>query len=737
MKQLLLLLIILILPRSVRADNVQVDGIHYEIDDSTKTAIVLHNQYSGNIVIPSVVSYGSNEYQVTYIGDNAFYGCTELTSITIPNSVTGFGVGAFSGCTSLTTVELDNNAIVSRSYYGSGYKIKDIFGDQVKEYIIGTNVTMIGEAAFSNCSMTTITIPNTIEVIGSEAFNGCKNLTSVYISDLSAWCKIRFNSNPLGFAQHLYLNGEEVNELTIPNDVTNISYNAFYGCYGITSVTIPNNVEDVSYGAFLGCVNLTRVELNCNSFLSTEFNSTTSLKNYFGNQVKEYIIGDSVWNIGNYAFYNCSELASITIGKNIKSIGKKAFGLCSNLTDFYSFSKIVPYTYNDTFTHIENTTLHVPATSLISYQNEPFWNIFKDVVKIVMPKHKLTYIIDDFEYKSYEIEEEEVIIPEPAPTKKGYTFSGWSEIPEMMPDHDVTITGTFTINKYKLIYEVDSVKYKTYEIKFGSTIIPEAEPTKEGYTFSGWNEIPEEMPAHDVIVTGSFIVNKYKLTYIVDGTEYKTYEIEYGATIIPETEPTKEGYTFFEWSEIPETMPAHDVIVTGSFIVNKYKLTYIVDGTEYKTYEIEYGATIIPETEPTKEGYTFFEWSEIPETMPAHDVIVTGSFIVNKYKLTYIVDGTEYKTYEIEYDATIMPETNPTKEGCTFSGWSEIPETMPAHNVTVTGAFFIATGIGHITSDENGNDMIFTVAGKCINKFQKGMNIIWMKNGTTRKIVIK
>ena len=166
-------------------------------------------------------------------------------------------------------------------------------------------------------------------------------------------------------------------------------------------------------------------------------------------------------------------------------------------------------------------------------------------------------------------------------------------------------------------------------------------------------------------------------------------------------------------------------------------MTYIVDGTEYKTYEIEYGATIIPETEPTKEGYTFFEWSEIPESMPAHDVIVTGSFIVNKYKLTYIVDGTEYKTYEIEYDATIMPETNPTKEGCTFSGWSEIPETMPAHNVTVTGAFFIATGIGHITSDENGNDMIFTVAGKCINKFQKGMNIIWMKNGTTRKIVIK
>jgi len=95
-------------------------------------------------------------------------------------------------------------------------------------------------------------------------------------------------------------------------------------------------------------------------------------------------------------------------------------------------------------------------------------------------------------------------------------------------------------------------------------------------------------------------------------------------------------------------MPAHDVTVTGTFTINKYKLTYKVDGAEYKSYELEYGAKITPEPAPTKEGYTFSGWSEIPETMPAHEVMVTGTFSVNKYKLTYTVDGEEYKSYKLD-----------------------------------------------------------------------------------------
>ena len=304
-------------------------------------------------------------------------------------------------------------------------------------------------------------------------------------------------------------------------------------------------------------------------------------------------------------------------------------------------------------------------------------------------KYKLTYMVDGVVYKSYEINYATVITPEAEPNKEGYTFSGWSEIPKTMPAKDVVVTGSYTINKYKLTYMVDGVVYKSYEINYASNITPEAEPNKEGYTFSGWSEIPATMPAKDVVVAGSFTINKYKLIYVVDGVEYKSYEINYASSITPEATPTKEGYTFSGWSEIPSTMPANDVVVTGSFTINKYKLIYVVDGVEYKSYEINYASTITPEAVPTKEGYTFSGWSEIPATMPAKDVVVTGSFTINKYKLTYLVNGMEYKSYEINYASTITPEAAPTKEGYTFSGWSEIPESMPAKDVTVTGTFSI------------------------------------------------
>ena len=297
---------------------------------------------------------------------------------------------------------------------------------------------------------------------------------------------------------------------------------------------------------------------------------------------------------------------------------------------------------------------------------------------------------------------------------------------------------------FKLLYQVDGVDYKSFDIEYGATITPEAEPTKEGYNFSGWSEIPATMPAHDVTITGTFIINKYKLTYIIDGEVYKTYEMEYGATITPEAEPTKEGYTFSGWSTIPTTMPAYDVTITGSFTKGAYKLTYMLDGVVYKTISYDYGDAITPEPAPTKEGYTFSGWSEIPATMPAHDVTVTGTFSINKYKLTYIVDkltyivdGVEYKSYDIEYGATITPEVEPTKEGYTFSGWSEIPATMPAHDVTVTGTFTLDTGIEQIMSNANGDVMIFTIDGKRVDNLKKGMNVIRMKDGTTRKVVVK
>ena len=406
----------------------------------------------------------------------------------------------------------------------------------------------------------------------------------------------------------------------------------------------------------------------------------------------------------------------------------------------------------------------------------------------------LTYVVDGVVYKSEEVEYGSQISAPIAPEKEGYTFV-WTDLPATMPAHDVTVNGIFTINTYKIIYMVDGKEYKSLEMEYGLVISPEPAPTKEGYTFSGWSEIPNTVPSHDITITGSFTINKYNLTYVVDGVEYKTIEVEYGTTLTPIDEPTKTGYTFTGWVGLPETMPSNDVTVVGSFSINSYTLTYIVDGVEYKTAIVEYGATITPESNPTKEGYTFSGWSEIPETMPAHDVTITGSFTKGAYILTYIVDGVVYKTVSYDFDDTITPESAPTKEGYTFSGWSEIPETMPANNVTVTGTFSVNSykvtfvygdsvlttievkygeaielptslnserytlvewkdvpdtmpahditiyadyvdGINTITADSK-DEQYIRLNGMYAPDLNPGLNIIRMKDGTTKKIWVK
>ncbi len=190
------------------------------------------------------------------------------------------------------------------------------------------------------------------------------------------------------------------------------------------------------------------------------------------------------------------------------------------------------------------------------------------------------------------------------------------------------------ISKYDIIYMIDDEEYKRVSYFVGSPVEPEPEPMKVGYTFSGWTDIPDVMPAHDVTVVANWIINSYKLIYKVDGEVYKELEVEYGASIIPEEEPQREGYTFSGWTDIPSTMPAKDVVVEASWKVNTYKLIYMIDGEVYKELEVEYNSIVIPEENPFKDGYKFSGWSEIPQIMPAEDVVVIGSF----EKIAVVID---------------------------------------------------------------------------------------------------
>ena len=309
--------------------------------------------------------------------------------------------------------------------------------------------------------------------------------------------------------------------------------------------------------------------------------------------------------------------------------------------------------------------------------------------EFALSSYRLTYTLDGVSFKETDVLYGTALTAEPNPEKEGYTFSGWQGLPETMPAHDVEVTGTFSINSYKAVFKIGDDVIDTKTFVYGEAVTAPEAPAKEGYTFAGWQNKPETMPAHDIEVVGSYTVNKYALIYKVDGEEYKKVEVDFGTTLTPEPNPVKEGYTFSGWQGLPETMPAHDVEVTGTFSINSYKAVFKIGNDVIDTKTIVYGDAVTAPEAPAKEGYTFAGWQNMPETMPAHDIEVVGSYTANKYVLTYKVDGEEYKKVEVDFGTTITPEADPVKEGYTFSGWQGLPETMPAHDVEVTGTFSI------------------------------------------------
>ena len=303
--------------------------------------------------------------------------------------------------------------------------------------------------------------------------------------------------------------------------------------------------------------------------------------------------------------------------------------------------------------------------------------------------HNVIYYVDGVEKYSDQYEYGQTIVLRSNETKVGYTFSGWSEVPETMPDEDVIVNGTFTINEHTITYFVDGEEYSSTTLEYGAEIIPIAKPEEYGYTFSGWSEIPETMPDNDVTVTGTFTANVHTINYVVDGEPYSSQTASYGETIQTIEEPTKTGYTFSGWQDVPETMPDNDITIEGEFSINSYEITYLVDEEPYSSQTLNYGETIVTIDEPEQVGYTFSGWQDVPETMPANDITIEGVFTINEHILSYVVDGEPYSSMTLEYGAEIVPIAEPEKEGYSFSGWSEIPETMPDNDVTVTGIFSV------------------------------------------------
>ena len=279
------------------------------------------------------------------------------------------------------------------------------------------------------------------------------------------------------------------------------------------------------------------------------------------------------------------------------------------------------------------------------------------------------------------------------PTRKGYTFKGWDkEIPETMPAENITVKAQWGINQYTITFDTNGGnEIAPITQDYGTKITAPADPTRKGYTFKGWDkEIPETMPAENITVKAQWEINQYTITFDTNGgSEIAPITQDYGTEITVPADPTRKGYTFKGWDkEIPETMPAENITVKAQWEINQYTITFDTNGgSEIAPITQDYGTEITAPDNPTRKGYTFKGWDkEIPETMPAENITVKAQWEINQYTITFDTNGgSEIAPITQDYGTKITAPDNPTRKGYTFKGWDkEIPETMPAENITIT-----------------------------------------------------
>jgi hypothetical protein len=336
MKKVFLSILLTILPMLVNGytGNVEINGINYYIVTKGKTAEVCgiaYNNYSLEIVIPETIEYDGVVCKVVSIANSAFRGNAFIKSVLIPKSVKTIGECAFYDCSALEVINLPEELTSVSEFCFQNCK-------GLTTIVLPPNLTEIGRQAFLGCSnLKTLSIPrisNNI-TIGASAFWECGGLSSVNISDLESWFKLVFydkTSNPLYYAQHLYLNDKEIIDLVVPSGITNVKAYAFYGYKVIKSVIFPNSLLEINGSAFNGC----------------------------------------------------TALETITFGSNTTNLYASAFENCKELTDVYCYAEKVPGYYKDCFSgsFVEYATLHVLDNLVENYKSTTGWKDFGTIIGI-------------------------------------------------------------------------------------------------------------------------------------------------------------------------------------------------------------------------------------------------------------------------------------------------------------------------------------------------------------------
>lgn len=350
MKKVLMFIILSLGTIVTFAHDMCIDGIYYRFNNVTKEATVTfkgdfwheyHNEYSGTITIPSSVSYNGCDFNVTSIADYAFYYCTGVKSVIMPNTITSIGNYAFQGC-----------------------GIPSIF--------IPETVCNIGEDAFAYCTnlQSLVIDERNPQYVSEDNIIYTKDHTSLLYCVPSKEGSVVIPNFVTCICKHAFRDCKKIDSVSVPNSVVIIKENAFDGCTNISTISIPDSVTHIEEGAFHKCEKLCSLNIGT----SVEYIGDFAFNGCYS--LSSLTIPNSVKKIGEGAFANCRKLESVIIGKSVKKIGSTSFADCQNLKEVTCFAEDVPlaneYTFMNTLNH--EFTLIVPDTLIQEYKSKKPWN---------------------------------------------------------------------------------------------------------------------------------------------------------------------------------------------------------------------------------------------------------------------------------------------------------------------------------------------------------------------------